>query len=38
MAKGEVIIWINSDDELHHKAVENVKAVFTNNTKLNGFY
>ena len=34
MAKGEVIIWINSDDELHHKAVENVKAVFTNNTKL----
>lgn len=34
MAKGEVIIWINSDDELSHKAVENVKAVFTNNTKL----
>ena len=34
MAKGEVIIWKNSDDELHHKAVENVKAVFTNNTKL----
>ena len=36
MAKGEVIIWINSDDELDHKAVENVKAVFTNNS-YNGF-
>ena len=34
MAEGEVIIWINSDDELHYKAVEKVKAVFTNNTKL----
>ena len=34
MAKGEVIIWINSDDELHYKAVENVKTIFKKNRKL----
>ena len=34
MAKGKVIIWINSDDLLHEKAVENVKSIFKNNEKL----
>ncbi len=34
MAKGEVIIWINSDDELHHEAVKNVKTIFRNNKEL----
>lgn len=28
MAKGKVIIWINSDDLLHPKAVENVTNIF----------
>ncbi len=34
MAKGEIIIWINSDDELHYKAIENVTTIFKNNSKL----
>lgn len=34
IARGKVIIWINSDDELHYQAVENVKTIFSNNNKL----
>ena len=30
-AKGEVIIWINSDDLLHKKAVQNVSTIFKKN-------
>lgn len=34
MAKGEVIIWINSDDLLHPNAVKNVKKIFKKNKKI----
>tara|TARA_B100000989_G_scaffold87695_1_gene63229 strand:+ start:26727 stop:27506 length:780 start_codon:yes stop_codon:yes gene_type:complete len=34
MAKGEVIIWINSDDILHPNAVENVTKVFKSDPNL----
>ena len=35
-ANGEVIIWINSDDLLHKKAVQNVSKIFKKNQKLIG--
>ena len=35
-AKGEVIIWINSDDLLHKKAVQNVSKIFKKIQKLIG--
>lgn len=35
VAKGEVIIWINSDDLLDNNAVENVIKVFKNNSSIN---
>ena len=33
-AKGEVIIWINSDDLLHKKAVQNVSKIFKKNPEI----
>ena len=33
-AKGEVIIWINSDDLLHKKAVQNVSNIFKKNPEI----
>ena len=33
-AKGEVIIWINSDDLLHKKAVQNVSKIFKKNPDI----
>ena len=35
MAKGKIIIWINSDDILHPDAVRNVTKVFKNNPSIN---
>ena len=34
MAKGEIIIWINSDDILHKDAVENVIKIFSSEIAL----
>ncbi len=35
MAKGKVIIWINSDDILHPDAIENVNKIFKAKPSLN---
>lgn len=35
LAKGEIIIWINSDDVLHKDAVKNVLTIFRNKPSLN---
>ena len=34
IAKGEIIIWINSDDILHKDAVKNVKKIFEYNNDI----
>ncbi len=35
LAKGDIIIWINSDDVLHKDAVKNVLKIFKYNPNLN---